>query len=108
MTQPTLDDYRAIAPAGTVDFLRRLSERVRGRRLLDVSASREVGGVAEILRGLVPLLDEAGVRAEWETVDGDGTLASAIARLHHALQGGEERPPDDLFEQLRLFTRRRA
>ena len=27
MTQPSLDDYRAIAPAGTVDFLRRLSER---------------------------------------------------------------------------------
>src|SRR5919198_1312559 len=33
--QPTLDDYRAVAPAGTVDFLRRLSERVRGRRLLN-------------------------------------------------------------------------
>src|SRR5206468_2984077 len=59
MTPRTLEDYRAVAPAGTVDFLRRLSERVRNRRLLNVSASREVGGVAETLRGLVPLLVEA-------------------------------------------------
>src|SRR5207247_714855 len=65
MTQPTLDDYRAIAPAGTVDFLRRLSERVRNRRLLNVSASREVGGVAEILRGLVPLVEARPRGGAW-------------------------------------------
>jgi trehalose synthase len=106
--QPTLDDYRAVAPAGTVDFLRRLSERVRGRSLLNVSASREVGGVAEILRGLVPLLEEVGVESRWETVDDDGQLASTGARLHHALQGDEERVPDELFEEYRVFTRARA
>src|SRR6266576_2050971 len=108
MTQPSLDDYRAIAPAGTVDFLRRLSERVRNRRLLNLSASREVGGVAEILRGLVPLLEEVGVESTWESVDPEGAAAGIGARLHHALQGGEERVPDDLFEQFRAFTRARA
>src|SRR6266446_2257509 len=108
MTQPSLDDYRAIAPAGTVDFLRRLSERVRNRRLLNLSASREVGGVAEILRGLVPLLEEVGVESAWESVDPEGAAAGIGTRLHHALQGGEERLPDDLFEQFRAFTRARA
>src|SRR5881392_464357 len=98
MTQPSLDDYRAIAPAGTVDFLRRLSERVRNRRLLNLSASREVGGVAEILRGLVPLLEEVGVESAWESVDPEGAAAGIGTRLHHALQGGEERLPDDLIE----------
>ena len=106
--QPGLDDYRAVAPAGTIDSLRRLSERVRGRRLLNVSASREVGGVAEILRGLVPLLDEAGVESAWETLEGDGVGAPLAARLHHALQGGEERPPEPLLEEFRAFTRARA
>jgi trehalose synthase len=106
--QPSLDDYRAVAPAGTIDFLRRLSERVKRRRLLNVSASREVGGVAEILRGLVPLLEEVGVESAWESVDSDGAAAAIGARLHHALQGGEERVPDDLFEEFRAFTRARA
>src|SRR5437868_6855241 len=108
MTQPSLDDYRAIAPAGTVDFLRRLSERVRRRRLLNVSASREVGGVAEILRGLVPLLEEVGVESTWESLDRDGGAAALGARLHDALQGGEERVPEEAFEEFRSFTRARA
>ncbi len=105
---PSLEDYRPVAPAGTIDSLRRLSERVRGRRLLNVSLSREVGGVAEILHGLVPLLEEAGVEAPWETLDPDGAAASLAARLHHALQGGEERLPEELFTEFRTLTRARA
>jgi trehalose synthase len=105
---PTLEEYRPHAPAGTIDFLRRLSERVRGRCLLNVSASREVGGVAEILHGLVPLLEEVGVRSAWQAVDEDGAAAPLAARLHHALQGGEERVPDELLEEFRAFTRMRA
>jgi len=106
--QPTLEDYRPLAPAGTIDILRRLSERVRRRRLLNVSASREIGGVAEILRGLVPLLEEVGVESTWESVDTEGTAASMGVRLHHALQGDEERVPEDVFEEFRTFTRARA
>ena len=106
--RPTLDDYRDVAPAGTVDFLRRLSERVRRKHLLNVSVSREVGGVAEILHGLVPLLEEVGVESTWESLDPDPGTASVGARMHHALQGGEERPPDELFDEYRSFTRARA
>src|SRR6185437_16109397 len=101
-------DYRAVAPAGTIDSIRRLSERVRGRRLLNVSASRDVGGVAEILHGLVPLLEEAGVEAPWEALDPEGAASAVAARLHHALQGGEERVPDDLYAEFRTLTRNRA
>jgi trehalose synthase len=104
-TTHTLEDYRAVVPGGTIEFLRRLSERARGRRLLNVSASRDVGGVAEILHGLVPLLEEAGVESAWETLDGDGSAAPIAARLHAALQGGEERLGDELFEEFRAFTR---
>jgi trehalose synthase len=105
-TQPTLDDYRAVAPPGTIDFLRRLSERVRGRHLVDVSASREVGGVAEILRGLAPLLEEVGVERRWACLDGEDSAAAAIgARFHAALQGSEERLPDTFFEEFRALTR---
>jgi trehalose synthase len=104
----SLEDYRALAPAGTVDSLRRLSERVRGRRLLNVSLSREVGGVAEILHGLVPLLEEAGVEAPWETLDPDSTTTALAARVHHALQGDEERLAEESFAEFRALVRTRA
>ena len=34
-----LDDYRQVAPRGTVDFLMRIGERLRGKRLVHVSAT---------------------------------------------------------------------
>jgi len=105
---PTLEDYRPVAPAGTVELLRRLCERVRGRRVLHVSTSREVGGVAEILRRLVPLLEEAGVDAGWESLDGEEAPPQAAARLHGTLQGDEERLPPETFDEFRAFTRARA
>jgi trehalose synthase len=104
----TLEDYRGMVPSGTIDMLRRLSERVRGRRLLHVSASRDVGGVAEILQGLVPLLEETGVESAWETFDGDDPGAPLGAALHRALQGGDEPVEGDVFEEYRAFVRRRA
>src|SRR5205823_1436028 len=106
--RPMLDDYRALAPSGTIDILRRLSERVRRKHLLNVSASREVGGVAEILQGLVPLLEEVGVESTWESLDPEPGMASVGARFHHVLQGDEERMADELFDEYRAFTRARA
>jgi trehalose synthase len=75
-----------------------------------VSVSREIGGVAEILRGLVPLLEELGVECAWETLDGDapGPGAPPAAPLHRALQGSEERLPPEVLDELRDFTRARA
>src|SRR5256885_17146492 len=105
MTQPMLDDYRALAPAGTVDFLRRLSERVRNRRLLNLSASREVGGVAEILRGLVPLLEEVGVESAWESVDPEGAAAGVGGPPHPPPPGGGEGLPGGPFQPVRALTR---
>ncbi|TMB54429.1 MAG: glycosyltransferase [Deltaproteobacteria bacterium] len=105
---PTLEDYRDVAPPGTVELLRRLSERVRGRRVLHVSTSGKVGGVAEILRRLVPLLEEAGVDAGWESLDGEEAAPQVAVRLHTALQGDEERMPPETFDDFRTFTRARA
>jgi trehalose synthase len=106
-SQPTLDDYRAVAPAGTIDILRRLSERApppAAERQREPRGGRGRGN----LHGLVPLLEEVGVESTWEALDGDGTAAAIGARLHHALQGGEDRVPDELFDEFRRFTRARG
>ena len=44
-----LDDYRAVAPRGSVDFMLRIADRLRGRRIAQVSVSR-YGAAAEIGR----------------------------------------------------------
>ena len=95
----TLDDYREISPPGSVEFLLRLSEKLRGRTLLQVNASRVTGGVAEILARHTPLLQELGVDARWETIEGDPEFDRACLAFYNGLQGDEERIGDDLLRE---------
>jgi trehalose synthase len=105
---PVLEEYRDVTPAGTVDFLRRLSERVRGRQILHVSATRAGGGVAEILHRLVPLLEDVGVRASWDTLPEDPNFAAAAKVLHNTLQGSDEKLGEEVLDAFREGTRRAA
>lgn len=90
MNTVSLDDYREVAPKGTVEFLRRLSELVRGRRFLHVNSTRQGGGVAEMLHRLVPIMNELGVEARWEVIKGDPAFYTATKAFHNALQGQEQ------------------
>lgn len=85
-----LDEYRDVAPKGTVDFLYRLSESVTGRQFLHVSAVRYGGGAAEGLRRLIPILNGLGVLARWEVLAADQEILSVNRRLLGALQGQEQ------------------
>jgi trehalose synthase len=91
-----LDDYRDYAPKGTVEFLYRLSDQVAGRSFLHISAGRYGGGMAEILRRLVPMLNTLGIHARWEVLAGDQEFFQVTRRLANSLQGQD----DHLTEQM--------
>ncbi len=84
-----LDEYREVAPPGVVDILLRLAERVRGRRVLHVTAGRFGGGAAETLATAVPLLNELGLDARWEIVGGDPPFYATTTALRAALEGAQ-------------------
>ncbi|MBI4591021.1 MAG: glycosyltransferase [Candidatus Rokubacteria bacterium] len=85
-----MEEYREVAPKGTVDLLLRLAERVRGRRFLHVNSTRSGGGVAEILNRLVPIMTDLGIKAGWEVIEGDPGFFATTKALHNALQGMEQ------------------
>ncbi|MBU6433877.1 MAG: glycosyl transferase family 1, partial [Nitrospirae bacterium] len=85
-----LDDYRDSATKGTVDFLYRLSDLVKGRSFLHVNAVRYGGGMAEVLRRLVPMMTSLGVEARWEVLAGDQEFFDVTKRIGNALQGQEQ------------------
>ena len=91
-----LDEYRDYASKGTVEFLYRLSDQVAGQSFLHVSAGRYGGGMAEILRRLVPMLNTLGINARWEVLAGDQEFFQASRRLSNSLQGQD----DHLTEQM--------
>jgi trehalose synthase len=103
-----LDPYREVTPKGTVDFLRCLAEKVRGKRILHVNSTRVGGGVAEILRSLVPLLQDIGVEARWEVITGTEDFFAVTKAFHNALQGEEQDLSPEMLETYREINRKNA
>ncbi len=104
----SIEDYREIAPKGAVDILLRLAERVKGRRLLHVSATRYGGGVPEMLRPMVPLLTELGVDAAWEVITGTPLFYTATRALQQALAGTEQVLTEEMLEAYHAVNRDNA
>jgi trehalose synthase len=103
-----LDEYRDFAPKGTVEFLYKLSDLVAGRSFLHVNAVRYGGGVAEILRCLVPMMKALGVDARWEVLAGDQEFFRITKQLAGALQGQEDMLTEQLEQMYLKITRRNA
>jgi trehalose synthase len=103
-----LDNYREVSPKGTVDFLYRLSDLVKGRSVVHVSAVRYGGGAAEFLRRLVPMMTALGVEARWEVIAGTQEFFAVVKRLTDALQGRDEKITEDMYQTFREINERNA
>jgi trehalose synthase len=96
-----LDDYRQVAPRGAVDLLLRLGERLRGRSLVHVSASRYRGLTIEVLNRLVPILNDLGIDASWEVMIGTADFEGITRTVGTALRGTEQVVTDAMLGRLR-------
>ncbi len=103
-----LDSYREVTPKGTIEFLRCLADKVRGKRILHVNSTRVGGGVAEILRSLVPLLRDIGVEARWEVITGTEDFFAVTKAFHNSLQGEEQDLTPEMLETYREINRQNA
>src|SRR5258706_217416 len=84
---PGLDSYRAVVGDRTIDELHRLAEGLCGKRVQHVNATREGGGVAEILNRMVPLMRELGLDASWDVLRGEEEFFRVTKAFHNAIQG---------------------
>jgi trehalose synthase len=94
----TLSDYKEVAPAGTVEFIQRLAERVKGKSLLHINSTRYGGGVAEILNRLIPLLKELEIDVRWEVIEGSEFFFTVTKNFHNALQGQVVNVTEDMLQ----------
>ena len=85
----SLADYRSIIRRELYDEVVDLGERLKGARVLHVSATSFGGGVAEILYTLVPLMRDAGLETEWDIMFGSEPFFNVTKSFHNALQGAD-------------------
>lgn len=76
----SLNAYRGVAPEATLEELRRRAEDLRGARVLHINATPYGGGVSELLRSTVPLLNDLGLVADWRIISGNEAAPSPKRR----------------------------
>jgi len=63
------------------------AERLAGLRVVHINATPFGGGVAEILKSLVPMMNDLGLEATWYVLDPDEAFFDVTKKLHNGLQG---------------------
>jgi len=87
MPKKRLEAYKPIIGQENVDKIKEKAEEFSGKSLIHVNSTRFGGGVAEILSGLVPLMQDVGLSSEWWVLEGDNEFFKITKAIHNALQG---------------------
>jgi len=84
-----LQDYASIVGEEKIEKLQRAAQHLEGLKLLEVNATAQGGGVAEMLYSAIPFLNMLGIEAEWKIIRGSNEYFECTKRLHNLIQGME-------------------
>jgi trehalose synthase len=84
-------DYADHADRSLIEQVEASAEALRGLRVVHINATPDGGGVAEILRSLVPLSRSLGLDAHWFVLPPDDGFFDVTKRMHNWLQGAAGR-----------------
>lgn len=82
-----LERYEKLIPAELLDEIKNISKDLQGLKVFHVNATPRGGGVAEILKNLVPLMNGVGLDARWFTIPPRDNFFEITKKMHNALQG---------------------
>jgi trehalose synthase len=84
-----LEDYRKIVGEDVISAIYRKTRKLYDLKVININSTYYGGGVAEILNTLVPLMNDAGVPADWRILRGTPDFFDITKKFHNGLQGGK-------------------
>lgn len=91
----TVDDYIPIVGKDRIDNLKKLAEPLKGKRVLNLNATAFGGGVAELLKTQIALMQDLGIDAQWNVMTAQPEFYEVTKLFHNTLQGH----PDTISEE---------
>jgi trehalose synthase len=85
--QRRVEDFREPAGEEAVERLREAAAPLKGSRLVQLSSTSFGGGVSELLYSHIPLLQDLGIDADWQLMDGSEEFFTVTKLVHNALHG---------------------
>jgi trehalose synthase len=93
-----IQDYDPIVGSSTIEELRMLADKLSGKIIRNVNSTFSGGGVAEILARMVPLLNQLGVDARWDVIQGTEEFFEVTKKFHNALHGSLSSKKENLTQ----------
>jgi trehalose synthase len=84
-----LDQYKRLVSEDALEHIYRVAESLAGLHVQHINTTAQGGGVAELLHGLIPIMEELGIPHTWTVVPLDQASNLFAARLVDLLQGIE-------------------
>ncbi|AFZ74035.1 glycosyltransferase [Natronobacterium gregoryi] len=109
MHPPSLPDrsieaYATVTGTDRLERLRELAEILSDVRILHVNSTASGGGVAELLRSIVPVCNDLDVDTDWLVMDADDDFFEVTKAVHNGLQGDSEPLTDEMKATYREVT----
>ena len=104
----SLEKYKTLVSRDTSQEIKQLAKELKGLKVFHVNATPRGGGVAEILKSLVPLMKGAGINAFWYTIPPRNNFFDITKKMHNALQGKEYKFPFAARKKYMLHMARTA
>jgi trehalose synthase len=83
----SLEEYRDIVGEEVISSIYRKARTLYGLKTININSTFYGGGVAEILNTFVPLMNDAGVEADWRILRGTPDFFDITKKFHNGLQG---------------------
>lgn len=94
-----IDKYMLIIGAREVEEIKKLASLLKNKTWCHVNSTFDGGGVAEILRSVVPIATGLGIDCKWYCIEGNHNFYSITKRFHNIIQGLDQKfTLEDLLE----------
>ena len=100
-----LDDYQFIIGSERVEAIRELAAPLQGSLIQHINSAAVGGGVAEILKRLVPLMEDVGLAPRWDVLRGTDEFFSITKTFHNAFHGLPVEINEFMFDTYREVSR---
>ncbi|MFP8955117.1 glycosyltransferase [Natrialbaceae archaeon A-CW3] len=104
----SIEAYESVTERERLERLRSLAEALSGVRILHLNSTATGGGVAELLRSIVPVCNDLGVDTDWLVMDADDEFFAVTKAIHNGLQGNAPRLTEEMKDTYRTVTERNA
>jgi trehalose synthase len=89
-----------------LEELQLLAANLKGKVIQNINSTFNGGGVAEILNRMVPLLQQLGVDARWNIIQGNDPFFQVTKKFHNALHGRKQEFSQADFDLFNEVTRK--